>query len=290
MPGEGGITVEAPPIAPPSSAAEISAAPIKTELKSAPALGNEQDVIKDLEDKVSVAKGAESQRSPTENLDAAKEAETKLPTKSPTIPDKATSDPEYKKTWEDLYAQAGVGGKEVDIAAIDKQALSSYYDKFAKTQLELGLPQEIARDPLYSQKLGEAMTEAKNKGEPLDGNKLSQEALARYQREKDLQDEKKAEEPQVEKPSESEARLKSLEDKIGKLSAENAELKQNMTELTSAMRKILPMILTLVQAEQAREQDPKKKEGLMKTLLTLVAVMALSVFTEGSKTVVPPTS
>jgi len=102
--------------------------------------------------------------------------------------------------------------------------------------------------------------------------------------------EPQAEEPKAEELSTTEARLKNLEDRINALSTENAELKQNMTELTSAMKEMLPMILALIQAEQAREQDPKKKESLAKTLLKLAAVMALSVFTEGAKTVVPPTS
>lgn len=290
---EAGVSVEAP-IAPQPPVAEAPVAqPTTTESNGTPAIDNEQDVIKNLEDKVSAAKdvGTESViGKPKENqsilgkdADVENEAEAKLPAESPTIPEKVANDPEYKKTWGDLYEQSRAGGKEVDLSAVDKQALSDYYNKSAKTQLENGLPQEITNDPLYQQKLGEAMTKAQGNGELLDGKKLSQEALAKYQQEKDLQGEKPAENKTEQLTTDEQ--LQEIQQRIGAILENNGEKLESAMVTVSAK----DLALLLKALAEAKEPNPKKKESKLMMLVKLLGVLVLSGVMETGKTVIPPT-
>ncbi|MDP2672179.1 MAG: hypothetical protein Q8O68_01575 [Candidatus Daviesbacteria bacterium] len=217
----------------------------------------------------------------TEDTTKANEAEVKLPAESPTIPERVANDPEYKKTWGDLYEQSRAGGKEVNLSAVDRQALSEYYDKSAKAQLENGLPQEIANDPLYQQKLGESMTRAQNNGEPLDGKKLSQEALAKYQQEKDLKG-KKVAENKAEQPTTDE-QLQEVQQRIG------AILENNKDNLESAMVNISAkdLVLLLKALAETKEPDPKKKENKLMLILKLLGAIILSGITETAREVNP---
>ena len=109
------------------------------------------------------------------------------------IPGKLTNDPDFKRTWGDLYSDAKKQHKDINISEIDQQALSKYYDKWARSQVEKGLPPEIKENPLYLQKLGQEVIGAADKGETLDTVKLSAKALIEYQRAKDLRAEKSGE-------------------------------------------------------------------------------------------------
>lgn len=212
------------------------------------------------------------------------EAEAHAPTQEvPKIPERVANDPVFRQTYGELFAKEVQGG-EADAAKIDAkitpQAVSEYYDTWAKTQIEKGLPEAIKNDPLYQQELGKALTTAQEKGEPLDSNKLSQEALAKYQQEKDLQAEK-ALEPGVEQIKTTEQRLRDLEDRMSVL--EKVGQRTELDQLTLSMRDILPAIKVLLEAEQKREQDPKKKESLLNLLLKIVGLLAAAALVEGGK-------
>lgn len=105
----------------------------------------------------------------------------------PKIPGKVANDPGFKRIWGEFYTNARQQGA-VDIARIDQQTLSEYYSKWAREQVEKGIPLETKSNPLYQQRLGETVIAVTDKGEPLDANKLSEQALAGYQLEKDLKE------------------------------------------------------------------------------------------------------
>jgi hypothetical protein len=233
-----------------------------------------------------------------------KEAETKLPAESPIVPGKVANNPEFKKTWGDLYAQAGVGGKEVNVAAIDKQALSDYYDKSAKIQFEQGLSDEVKNDPLYQRELGKTTAKAQEKGEPLDGKKLSQEALAKFQYEKDLQDEK----PEESKESEEDRLGEKNEEKTGPQGKETTGTEEKELTTDEKVKNIiegfnkllenkdiesakvtLPAkdLLSLLKAyAEANEPDAKKKEARLTLLQKFIAVIA-NIVLETTKVAIP---
>jgi chromosome segregation ATPase len=93
---------------------------------------------------------------------------------------------------------------------------------------------------------------------------------------------------QAKELNKTEARLKYLEKQLVNLTTENATLKQNISELISAIKEVRPAIKALLEAEETREQDPKKKVNLKELLLMLAAATSLDLFTEGAKTVAPP--
>ena len=220
-----------------------------------------------------------------ENADGNKEMGEKLPAgESPIIPGKVANDPEFQKTLGGLYAQAGKEGEEIDAATIDKineQALSDYYNESAKAQLEKGLPEEIKNDPLYNQKLGEATAKAQENGESLDGNKLSQEALANYKKEKDLQGEKTAESKTEQLTTDQQ--LEKVQQRIA------AILEHNKDKLETAMVTVSAkdLVLLLKALSEAKEPDQKKKESKFMLLLKLLGVLVLSGITETGREINP---
>jgi len=139
------------------------------------------------------------------------------------------------------------------------------------------LPDEVRKDPLFQQKLGEAMTNAQDKGEALDANKLSQEAFANYQRAKDLQAEEAAG-PQAEQMTTDE----SLEDVAQRLSD---LLKDNEAKLESAKVTISAKDLALLLKALAEGKEPnqKKKESMLMLLLKLLGALVLVTATEAGE-------
>lgn len=210
---------------------------------------------------------------PTREQKPPTETEIQAPTQeAPKVPAKLASDPEYIKIVGEHYYELKQKGGEINRAQIDQiteKSLSEYYDKGAKTQVEKGLPDEVKKDPLYQQKLGEAMTNAQDKGEALDANKLSQEALSRYQQEKDLQAEE-AVGPQAEQMTTDQ----SLEDVAQRL---NVLLENNREKLDSATVTVSAkdLALLLQALAEAKEPNQKKKESMLMLLLKLLGALVL---------------
>ena len=100
----------------------------------------------------------------TKELKAPTETEAQVPTQEvPKVPGKFASDPEYIKIVGEHYHELKQQGGEINqakIAQITEQSMSEYYGKWAKDQVEKGLPEETKSDPLYQQKLGEVVTNA----------------------------------------------------------------------------------------------------------------------------------
>ena len=78
--------------------------------------------------------------------------------KVPKVPRKLAGDPEYIRILGERYSEVKRQGTQISkeqISQITESSLSEYYNNQAKTQIEKGLPEEIKKDPLYHQKLGE---------------------------------------------------------------------------------------------------------------------------------------
>ncbi len=145
---------------------------------------------------------------------------------------------------------------------------------------EQGISDEIKKDPLYQQKLGEAMLQAQKNGEPLDPQKLSQEALANYKSEKEA--------PKPEDTASIEVRLNKLQDELSVIKLENGLLKTELANLNTTIKEILPAIKALLEDAQAKETEPKKKETLAQLLIKILGMIAASTIMEAGKVVAPP--
>jgi hypothetical protein len=205
----------------------------------------------------------------TENTPSAKE--------STEIPEKVVNSTEFKRAWGDAYEKAKASGNEIDYNALDQQALSNYYENSAKSQLEKGLPESTVNDPLYQQKLGEAMTRAQKNGEPLDASKLSQEALVKFQKEKDLQTEEVAD-SKTEKLT-TDQQLQEAEQKIAAIFENNGEKLESV--MVSVSAKDLALLLKGTLPE--KEASPKKKENLLSLILKIIGIMAASLISDVAK-------
>jgi len=211
------------------------------------------------------------------------ETEAQVPTQEvPKVPGKFASDPEYIRIVGEHYHEVKQQGGEINrakIAEITEQSISEYYDNWAKDQVEKGLPEETKSDPLYQQKLGEVVTNAQDRGEPLDANKLSQEALSTYQQEKDLQAEKAAE-PQAEQLT-TDQRLEDVAQRLSALLENNREKLDSATVNVSAK----DLALLLKALAEAKEPNQKKKENKLMLLLKLLGLLGLAAVAEAGKTV-----
>ncbi len=190
------------------------------------------------------------------------------------IPGRVANDPEFKQRWGDIYAQAKQQGGEIDVEKIDKQALDEYYANFASTQLEQGIPDEIKNDELFQQKLGEAVLYAQKTGETFDQNTISKDALAKYKREKDLQEEQTA------AKSSEQSQLAPEQQRIQQLEKQIAQLNESLLTLKSSVEELTKMMIE-------KETDPKKKEGLLKLLARIAAIVVVSAVIEGGQEVNP---
>jgi hypothetical protein len=140
---------------------------------------------------------------------------------------------------------------------------------------------DLQSDPLYQKSLGEVTNSAISKGEPLDGKKLQEEALARYQQEK-------AKEP-TEDNTEQQTVDKKMEEAVKRI---GTLLENNRENLESAMVTVsaADLVLLLKLIAEAKEPNPKKKETKLMLILKLLGVLVLSGVMETGKTVVPPTT
>jgi hypothetical protein len=190
---------------------------------------------------------------------------------APKVPGKVAENPDFKERWGELYAKAKQEGGEIDVAKIDQQALDKYYDSFATVQMEKGLPDEIGNDPLFQKELGKATMNTLKRGEVLDQDKLTKEALAKYQREKDLQEEQGV----VEKSqlTSEQQRIQQLETEITQLNTSLGEMKAYLGELTKYLAD--------------REQDPERKKSLLALLMKIAAVVLVGAGIDEAGKIIP---
>lgn len=127
------------------------------------------------------------------------------------------------------------------------------------------------------------MTKAQSNDETLDGKKLSQEALAKYQREKDLQDEEPAENKTEQLTTDEQ--LQEIQQRIGAILENNGERLESAMVTVSAK----DLALLLKALAETKEPNPKKKESKLMMLVKLLGVLVLSGVMETGKTVIPPT-
>lgn len=215
------------------------------------------------------------------------EAEAQTPQEAPKVPANLVNNPDYMKIVVNRYRQAEEQAKqrggEIDRATINqvtKDSLSEYYNNSAKKDLEKGIKPDV-NDKLYKEKMGEAVDEAIARGEELDPKKLSQEALARYKQEKDLQAEKPAE-PQAEQKTTDQG-MQEIQQKLSQLLENNGE---QLKGTVSVQAKDLASLLKAL--AEAKEPDPKKNENKLLLLLKLMGLLVVSAVTETGKQIVPP--
>jgi hypothetical protein len=91
---------------------------------------------------------------------------------------------------------------------------------------------------------------------------------------------------------ENDKRFQDLESKLNNLTAENIELKNEIRQMKTAMKEILPMIATLSKNLQEKETDPKEKKTLAQMLLEIAKILAYTAFSEflqeSNKTITQP--
>lgn len=206
------------------------------------------------------------------------ETEAQTPQEAPKIPEKLANDPEYEKAFGKYYAEALQKGEVTDanLKQIKEKAVSEYYSNSAKKDLENGIKSDV-NDKLYKEKLGEATNEAISRGETLDPKRLSQEALAKYRQAKDLQDEKQAE-PQAEQNQQLERQIRDLATRNAELTSSLEKTNQRLAELTNLTQEIVKYL---------KEEDEKNKKNLLRIILEIAAVVAVSTVAETGKQIVP---
>jgi len=230
------------------SAPAAPVAPAAAELPPTPAAPaietlNQDGIIKNLEDKV-------------EGMQKAEEAEIKI---------NADENPQEKTTNENTKLEGKPSAEEPSIIP----------------GTEVQPEKDLQSDPLYQKSLGEVTNNAISKGEPLDGKKLQEEALAKYQ-------EEKAKEPTKDKAEQS-LTEKSLDDVVKTI---DTLLKNNRENLESAMITVsaADLAILLKAVAEAKQQEPKKKESILALALKLLGIIVISGATEVGKEVNPPTS
>lgn len=105
-------------------------------------------------------------------------------------------------------------------AVVTEQSAPVSPEEQITVQADSGITDEIRSDPLFQQKLEEERAAAQTRGGEIDDQKLSQEALVKYNQDKDSQ----AEQPQL---TSEQQKIQQLEQKINGLVAENTELRNN---------------------------------------------------------------
>lgn len=126
---------------------------------------------------------------------------------------------------------------------------------------DFGIPEEVRNDPRFQEMLDRERNAAQERGEPIDEQKLSQDALTKYNQDQQAEQQQLTPEQQ---------RIQQLEAEIIQLNESLATMKESLEELTKIMIE--------------KEQDPKKKENLL-MLLTKIAgiVVASSVIQAGQE-------
>lgn len=193
------------------------------------------------------------------------------------IPDNVLADKSFIEIRDQLHSQAEQSGK-VDADSINREALDKYYGQWAEATFAKGIPDEINNDPRFKELVDEGSRVAAERGEAVDGERLQKDALAKYQREKDMSADSQ---PQAEKLEDAnELRIKALEAKIESLSAENARLSEKLTQLTQAVSELMPMIKALTEKQLATTENEEEKQSLLEMLVLLAKIAVMSVFKE----------
>lgn len=150
----------------------------------------------------------------------------------------------------------------------------------ATVPVDSGISEDIKNDPLFQQKLEEERTAAQGRGEEIDEEKLSTEALAKYNLDKNNQAEQSQLTPEQQK-------MQLLEAKIINLTSENTELRNNIVQINEALIQMKDILEKLTKEIIDKEQDPKKKVSLLALLIKIMGIIVLSSVMEAGKDVNP---
>lgn len=89
--------------------------------------------------------------------------------------------------------------------------------------------------------------------------------------------------PEEQRLSETELRIKNLENKLEQLTTDNEALRTQIEPAIRGIIELLPVLKDFVQQQAAKEQDPKKKEALILIIAKITALILISTVTESVK-------
>lgn len=129
---------------------------------------------------------------------------------------------------------------------------------------------EVARDPLFKQKVGEVMLEAEEKGLILDPKEVRSEAFERYMEEKNLGEAKLS----------LEDKIVTVEEQFANILQENSDLKKELGEFKSLVKQqsetmsaMAQALLELAKKLHEKEEDEEKKMSLLEILIKLMGML-----------------
>ncbi|MCL5114098.1 MAG: hypothetical protein M1372_02975, partial [Patescibacteria group bacterium] len=141
-----------------------------------------------------------------------------------------------------------------------------------------GIPEEVRNDPRFQEMLDRERSAAQERGEPIDEQKLSQDALTKYNQDKQGEQQQLTPEQQ---------RIQQLEEEINRLTTETAELRANMAQINESLGQMRDVLANLTQAMAEKEQDPKKKENLLMLLAKIAGIVVASSVIQAGQEVSP---
>ncbi|MCL4419005.1 hypothetical protein M1146_02765 [Patescibacteria group bacterium] len=141
-----------------------------------------------------------------------------------------------------------------------------------------GIPEEVRNDPRFQEMLDRERSAAQERGEPIDEQKLSQDALVKYNQDKQGEQQQLTPEQQ---------RIQQLEEEINRLTTETAELRANMAQINESLGQMRDVLANLTQAMAEKEQDPKKKENLLMLLAKIAGIVVASSVIQAGQEVSP---
>jgi hypothetical protein len=150
----------------------------------------------------------------------------------------------------------------------------------ASAQGTSGITPEIQSDPLFQKTLDDERAAAQARGETPDEDKLSQNALDKFNQAKSLQAEQSELTPELQK-------IQQLEGKINSLVTENAELKVNISQINEMLVQMKDVLAILIPKAIAVEEDPKKRETLLVLLMKILGTIISSSAIEVGKDINP---
>lgn len=199
------------------------------------------------------------------------------------ISDEVANDPEYQRSFGESYANAAKSG-QVDLAVVREQALSDYYDKTAKSQVENGIPDEIKNDPQFNQTLGEVFQEAQSKNEILNGKDLQEKALRSFLRNrsgKGISKEKGANEEEELLKRE----LSAVKEEQKKTKEELKTMKEQVEKMVNEIRQLKGLMEKTV--KYMAEGDSDRKKHLLAEILKIAGTVLASTLIQTASEVSP---
>lgn len=221
--------------------------------------------------------GAAGEAGATPPEETREEAPTEEPIK---VPAKVATDSGYRKLYAEVHARMKQEeGKDPDPARVDRQALSEYYQNWAKNQIDQGLlTDEVKQDPAYQRALEQVKSEAQQGNEQLDDATLSQRALARYQEEKERLEEQTPQAPTAEHVDPTQQRIQELEGEYEQVATQLKKVIERLEVTQKQLQNVTELLHQKILHDL--EQDPEKKKSIWQTMLELAKAIGISLVIE----------